>query len=44
MVSAWLSRNRMELGQLKVEEKSNEITAISALLRMLELKGALGHY
>ena len=41
MVSAWLSRNRVVLGQLKVEEKSNEITAIPALLRLLELKGAL---
>lgn len=41
MVSAWLSRNRMVLGQLKVEEKSNEITAIPVLLRLLELKGAL---
>lgn len=41
MVSAWLSKNRMVLGQLKVEEKSNEITAIPALLRILEVKGAL---
>lgn len=41
MVSAWLSKNRMVLGQLKVEDKSNEITAIPVLLRLLELKGAL---
>ncbi len=41
MVSAWTARNRMVLGQLKVEDKSNEITAIPALLRLLELKGAL---
>lgn len=41
MVSAWLAKNRVVLGQLKVEEKSNEITAIPALLRLLEIKGAL---
>jgi predicted transposase YbfD/YdcC len=41
MVSAWLARNRVVLGQLKVEEKSNEITAIPELLRLLEVKGAL---
>lgn len=41
MVSAWLAKNRVVLGQLKVEEKSNEITAIPELLRLLELKGAL---
>src|SRR2546421_3955358 len=32
MVSAWASANRLVLGQLKVEEKSNEITAIPKLL------------
>jgi len=36
MVSAWASANRLVLGQLKVEEKSNEITAIPALLRALD--------
>ena len=41
MVSAWLGKNRMVLGQLKVEEKSNEITAIPELLKLLEIKGAL---
>ena len=41
MVSAWLDRNRVVLGQLKVEEKSNEITAIPELLKLLEIKGAL---
>ena len=41
MVSAWLTENRVVLGQLKVEAKSNEITAIPELLRLLELKGAL---
>ena len=37
MVSAWASANRLVLGQLKVDEKSNEITAIPELLRLLDL-------
>jgi len=41
MVSAWASANRLVLGQLKVEEKSNEITAIPALLRLLDVTGAV---
>src|SRR6476660_4716284 len=41
MVSAWASANRLVLGQLKVEEKSNEITAIPTLLRLLDLTGAV---
>jgi predicted transposase YbfD/YdcC len=41
MVSAWASANRLVLGQLKVEEKSNEITAIPSLLQLLDLKGAV---
>lgn len=41
MVSAWLGRNNVVLGQIKVEDKSNEITAIPALLKLLEIKGAL---
>ena len=41
MVSAWASTNRLVLGQLKVEEKSNEITAIPKLLHLLDLKGAV---
>jgi predicted transposase YbfD/YdcC len=41
MVSAWASANRLVLGQLKVEEKSNEITAIPTLLHLLDLKGAV---
>jgi predicted transposase YbfD/YdcC len=40
MVSAWSSRQRLVLGQVKVAEKSNEITAIPELLRLLTLKGA----
>ena len=41
MVSAWASANRLVLGQLKVEAKSNEITAIPALLRLLDVTGAV---
>lgn len=41
MVSAWASANRLVLGQCKVDEKSNEITAIPELLRALELQGCL---
>jgi predicted transposase YbfD/YdcC len=41
MVSAWASAHRLVLGQLKVEEKSNEITAIPALLQLLDVTGAV---
>jgi len=41
MVSAWASENDMVLGQVKTEEKSNEITAIPELLKILELKGCI---
>lgn len=41
MVSAWAHDNRLVLGQIKVEDKSNEITAIPELLRMLDLKGCI---
>lgn len=41
MVSAWACKNNMVLGQRKVNEKSNEITAIPALLELLELKGCI---
>lgn len=41
MVSAWASANRLVLGQQKVDAKSNEITAIPALLRLLEIKGCI---
>ena len=41
MVSAWASANHLLLGQVKVDEKSNEITAIPALLAMLTLGGAI---
>lgn len=39
MVSAWSNANKMVLGQLKVNDKSNEITAIPALLDILMIKG-----
>jgi predicted transposase YbfD/YdcC len=38
-VSAWACANRVVLGQVKTQEKSNEITAIPELLKLLELKG-----
>ncbi|MGB5854929.1 MAG: ISAs1 family transposase [Oceanisphaera sp.] len=41
MVSAYSSANKLVLGQLKTDSKSNEITAIPELLRMLDLRGAL---
>jgi len=41
MVSAWATANRLSLGQVVVDAKSNEITAIPALLKLLELKGCL---
>lgn len=41
MVSAWANANEMVLGQVKVAEKSNEITAIPKLLDILELSGAI---
>ncbi|MGI6691491.1 MAG: ISAs1 family transposase [Christensenellales bacterium] len=41
IVSAWTSENNMVLGQVKTEEKSNEITAIPLLLELLDVKGAV---
>jgi predicted transposase YbfD/YdcC len=41
MVSAWATHNRVVLGQLKTEEKSNEITAIPALLKVLNVSGCI---
>lgn len=40
-VSAWSSEHRLVLGQTKVSEKSNEITAIPALLEMLDISGCI---
>jgi predicted transposase YbfD/YdcC len=39
VISAWASQNRLVLGQLKVDDKSNEIPAIPALLALLDLRG-----
>jgi predicted transposase YbfD/YdcC len=41
MVSAWASDNQMVLGQVKVDDKSNEITAIPELLELLEITGCI---
>jgi predicted transposase YbfD/YdcC len=41
MVSAWASANRLVLGQMATNAKSNEITAIPELLRLLDLKGCI---
>ena len=41
MVSAWASANHLVLGQVKVDEKSNEITAIPKLLRALVITGGI---
>ena len=41
MVSVWSASQQLVLGQQKVSEKSNEITAIPALLEMLAIRGCL---
>ncbi len=41
MVSAWAVTNGLVLGQVKVDDKSNEITAIPELLSFLELAGCI---
>jgi predicted transposase YbfD/YdcC len=41
MVSAWATELGLTLGQVKTEEKSNEITAIPELLKLLDVSGAL---
>lgn len=40
-VSAWSSEHRLVLGQTKVSDKSNEITAIPALLEILDISGCI---
>jgi len=40
LVSAWVADRSVTLGQLAVDAKSNEVTAIPSLLEMLELRGA----
>ena len=41
MVSAWAAANELVLGQVKVDDKSNEITAIPALLQVLEISDCI---
>ena len=41
MVSAFAAENGVVLGQIKVDNKSNEITAIPALLELLDIKGCI---
>ena len=41
MVSAWATANHLVLGQVKVKTKSNEITAIPALLAVLDITGCV---
>ena len=41
LVTAWSSQHRLVLGQVKVADKSNEITAIPALLELLDIAGCI---
>lgn len=41
LVSAWATANQLSMGQVAVDDKSNEITAIPELLELLCVKGAL---
>lgn len=41
MISAWAAENEIVLGQRKVDEKSNEISAIPELLKMLAISGCI---
>jgi predicted transposase YbfD/YdcC len=41
LVRAWASENNLVLGQVACEEKSNEITAIPKLLKLIEIHGAI---
>lgn len=41
IVNAWAGENRLVLGQLKVPDKTNEITALPELLRALDLAGCI---
>jgi hypothetical protein len=40
VVSAWISENQITLGEIVVDEKSNEITAIPKLLDLVDVEGA----
>src|SRR5262249_31392633 len=41
LVSAWATENHVALGQVAVDGKANELTAVPELLELLELRGAL---
>ena len=41
MVSAWANKQKLVLGQIKANEKSNEITAVPELLDMLDVEGCV---
>jgi hypothetical protein len=41
MVSAWSHDNQLALGQVKFDEKSNEITALPSLLKNLDIIGSI---
>ncbi len=41
LVTAWVAEQNLTLGQIKVEDHSNEITAIPALLELIDIKGAI---
>ncbi|BAZ70610.1 transposase (plasmid) [Fischerella sp. NIES-4106] len=41
LISAWASEQSLVLAQMKVEDKSNEITAIPALLELLDIAGSI---
>jgi predicted transposase YbfD/YdcC len=41
VVSAWVAENQITLGQITVDEKTNEITAVPELLDMLDVEGSV---
>ena len=41
MVNAWATSQRLVLGQIQVNDKSNEITAMTELIKVLELNGCI---
>lgn len=41
LVTAWVAEQNLTLGQIKVEDHSNEITAIPALLELIDIQGAV---
>ena len=41
VVSAWVAENQITLGEIKTDEKSNEITAVPQLLDMIDIEGSI---